>query len=125
MSYYYYYSSYLGATPSIPSAPSPSTLSPPTYGELNGEEACEEHGYNQDECVAVGNGNCCEWEDGECWAAIGPQICPGKSTHRVYKFVFFLQYANSILLDSILKAHEDVECLRLVTIFVYKSGYDR
>ena len=37
---------------------------------------------------------------------------------------FSLQYVISIM-DSILKAHEDVVYLRLVRNFAYKSGYDR
>ena len=74
-----------------PLAPSPSS---PTDGELNGEEACEGYGYGQAECLAVGNGSCCEWDDrvndvNECWSDIGQNTCPGKSPYGFYKTVFF------------------------------------
>ncbi len=44
---------------------------------LNGEEACENNGYNKNECLSVG---CCHWndwefDDGECFSDIGRDLC--------------------------------------------------
>jgi len=63
-----------------PSPPAPPTPSPPGDDDdddddgLNGEEACENKGFSQNECAAVG---CCQWDDGECWSAVGTDTCEG------------------------------------------------
>ncbi len=65
-------------TAPTPTAPTPTAPTPPSGGgELNGEEACENKGYNSNTCLAVGDGSCCNFEDGECWSDIGQNICPG------------------------------------------------
>jgi len=52
------------------------TPTPPSGKDLNGEEACEEKGYTQSACLAVGiNNNCCDWNDNQCWSAIGQDVC--------------------------------------------------
>ncbi len=61
-------------TAPTPTAPSPTT---PTGGELNGEEACENKGYTRTECLNVGDGSCCQFDEGECWSDIGTNLCPG------------------------------------------------
>ena len=38
----------------------------------NGEEVCEGHGFSPAECVAI---SCCEWDDGDCWSAVGQDQC--------------------------------------------------
>jgi len=38
----------------------------------NGEVACERQGFNPAQCKAVG---CCEWDDGQCWSAVGNRPC--------------------------------------------------
>lgn len=43
----------------------------------NGEEACEGHGFDETQCLAI---PCCQWDaeepDGEgCWSAVGQDIC--------------------------------------------------
>ncbi len=65
------------AVPTPPTAPPPT---PPTGGELNGEEACENRGYTQPQCLEVGDGRCCQWDNGECWSGIGQNVCPGTGT---------------------------------------------
>jgi hypothetical protein len=44
------------------------------YAEQNGEEVCEKKGYNPTECAAIG---CCQFDDGECWSAVGRGSCSG------------------------------------------------
>jgi len=44
--------------------------------ELNGEEACEEHGYNEQECLEIGN-DCCHYKQNYCWSSIGQDECKG------------------------------------------------
>ena len=39
---------------------------------LNGEESCENNGYNEDECNDIG---CCHYDDDECWSAVGNGAC--------------------------------------------------
>jgi hypothetical protein len=46
---------------------------------VNGEEACEGHGFTEAECLAVGN-KCCHWNPetgpgGQCWSDIGKSVC--------------------------------------------------
>jgi len=38
----------------------------------NGEEACENKGFNEDECYDVG---CCEWDEDQCWSSVGTGEC--------------------------------------------------
>jgi len=38
----------------------------------NAEKACENNGFNKNECLAVG---CCEWDDGDCWSRAGTSDC--------------------------------------------------
>jgi len=45
-------------------------------GKINGEEACEGHGYNKKECLTIGN-ECCHYQGGKCWSSIGQDICKG------------------------------------------------
>merc|ERR1712037_643842 len=40
----------------------------------NGECMCEEHGYNQNQCLQIG---CCSFDNGECWSAVGSGQCSG------------------------------------------------
>ena len=40
--------------------------------DANGEEACEGHGYDQEQCDGVG---CCNWDDGGCVSAVGDGPC--------------------------------------------------
>ena len=42
------------------------------FSGQNGEEACEGHGFDQDQCLQVG---CCEWDDNSCWSSIGDDEC--------------------------------------------------
>lgn len=84
-------------TPPSPTPPSPSlspiTPSPPTSlipsptpptGDINGEEACENHGYSQSTCLSIGiNNDCCQWDEGECWSAIGQNVCQTESAPPV------------------------------------------
>ncbi|OEU20223.1 hypothetical protein FRACYDRAFT_236295 [Fragilariopsis cylindrus CCMP1102] len=64
--------------------PAPVTPKPPPGGgdDLNGEEACENNGFNKNECKNVGNDNtsCCQWDSGECYSNIGRESCPGTGT---------------------------------------------
>jgi hypothetical protein len=39
---------------------------------IHGEAVCEEHGYDEDACAAIG---CCQFDDGECWSAVGRSPC--------------------------------------------------
>jgi len=43
----------------------------------NGEEACEDHGYDETTCLSIGSPNCCEWvsEENECYSPIGADEC--------------------------------------------------
>ena len=38
----------------------------------NGEEVCEGYEFSQAECLAIA---CCEWDDGDCWSAVGQDQC--------------------------------------------------
>ena len=38
----------------------------------NGEEICENKGFDPSECAAVG---CCHYDDGQCWSAVGTGPC--------------------------------------------------
>ena len=38
----------------------------------NCEDVCENHGFNEDVCVSKQG---CEWDDGQCWSAVGPKPC--------------------------------------------------
>jgi len=61
----------------VPMTPKP----PPGSDDLNGEEACENNGFTNNECKNVGNDNsCCVWDIGECWSTIGRDPCPGTGT---------------------------------------------
>lgn len=64
-------------TPTAPTPTLPTPTPPSGGGELNGEEACENKGYTEEECPNVGDGSCCEFDDGECWSKISTDICPG------------------------------------------------
>jgi hypothetical protein len=65
-------------TAPTPTAPTPTAPTPTGGGGLlNGEEACEDNGYTQSQCLNVGDGSCCQWDTGSCWSAIGQQLCPG------------------------------------------------
>ncbi len=44
---------------------------------LNGEDACENRGYTESQCLKVGDGSCCQWDEEECWSRIGQRSCPG------------------------------------------------
>merc|ERR1719193_2987756 len=44
----------------------------PASNEGNGEEACEGHDYNEEECSSIG---CCHWNDGQCWSSVGQDQC--------------------------------------------------
>jgi hypothetical protein len=39
---------------------------------MNGEDACEHHGFDQGTCASS---SCCEWDDGRCWSRIGVGTC--------------------------------------------------
>ena len=41
-------------------------------GGPNGEKACENMGFDQSACDAVG---CCNYDDGKCWSAVGADLC--------------------------------------------------
>ena len=43
-------------------------------GGPNGEEACEGHGFDPEQCLAVG---CCQFDEsnGLCWSAVGSEPC--------------------------------------------------
>ena len=43
-----------------------------TGAAQTGEEACENMGFDQSACDAVG---CCHYDDGLCWSAVGPDLC--------------------------------------------------
>merc|ERR1711988_1137988 len=40
----------------------------------NGEEACENQGFDEFMCAERG---CCEWNNGMCWSAVGQDVCEG------------------------------------------------
>lgn len=40
--------------------------------ELNGEEACENQGYDKNQCNKIG---CCLFEDNQCWSSVGANVC--------------------------------------------------
>ena len=42
------------------------------YIALDGEQACEGHGYEPDVCASIG---CCQYDDGQCWSAVGTDPC--------------------------------------------------
>ena len=42
-----------------------------------GTEACEGHGYDSDQCAAVG---CCHFDDSGCWSDVGSEACDGGIT---------------------------------------------
>merc|ERR1712130_1067734 len=50
--------------------------SDPCQGEAagNGECMCEEHGYSENQCSQIG---CCQFDNGECWSAVGDGQCSG------------------------------------------------
>merc|ERR1711936_634721 len=48
----------------------------PGSNVVNGEEACEGHGFTKEVCKSTG---CCEWNDGQCWSAVGQNPCKGKA----------------------------------------------
>ena len=72
----------------VPIAPPPTRTatrsrppSPSGGDDLNGEEACENNGFNKNECTNIGDNNsCCQWDSGECWSDIGKDSCPGTGT---------------------------------------------
>eukprot|EP00944_MAST-04C_sp_MAST-4C-sp1_P010020 g10020.t1 len=41
---------------------------------INGKKACEDHGFSQSQCTAVG---CCQWQDSnrKCVSAVGENLC--------------------------------------------------
>ena len=38
----------------------------------DGEAVCEDRGFTETECEDMG---CCQWEDGDCWSAVGDSSC--------------------------------------------------
>merc|ERR1712038_1216041 len=40
--------------------------------DQNGEEVCKNKGFKEKVCKSI---SCCQWDDGECWSAIGTEIC--------------------------------------------------
>ena len=40
----------------------------------NGEQVCENRGFNETECLAIG---CCQWNDNRCWSDVGDGPCQG------------------------------------------------
>jgi len=51
----------------------PTTAGTPGGGP-SGEKACENMGFDQSACAAVG---CCQFDDGKCWSAVGGGACSG------------------------------------------------
>jgi len=60
------------STTSTATTASTTTTKRPGGNRLNGEEACEGHGYSQGKCQSIG---CCEWDDNQCWSAVGRRRC--------------------------------------------------
>ena len=63
------------AAPAVPSTGDRRQM----YAGQNGEEVCENKGYNPTQCAAIG---CCQFdpstgENGECWSAVGAGSCSG------------------------------------------------
>ena len=58
------------AAPAVPSTGDRRQMS----AGQNGEEVCENKGYNPTQCAAIG---CCEFDDGECYSAVGAGSCSG------------------------------------------------
>ena len=50
------------------------------YSVVNGEEACEGHGFTKEVCQSTG---CCEWDDGQCWSAVGRNPCKGEGEEQL------------------------------------------
>jgi hypothetical protein len=44
----------------------------PDAGSNGGEAACENQGFGESECSAIG---CCQYDDGQCWSAVGNGPC--------------------------------------------------
>ena len=40
----------------------------PDAGSNGGEALCENQGFGESECSAIG---CCVYDDGQCWSAVG------------------------------------------------------
>ena len=47
-------------------------VDPPPAALQNGEETCENKGFDPSACTAVG---CCVYDDGQCWSAVGTAPC--------------------------------------------------
>ncbi len=54
---------------------------------LNGEEVCENHGYNQTECTSI---TCCQWGLNQCWSSIGRNECIDQSALNLTKCFAFI-----------------------------------
>ena len=56
---------------------------------FNGEQACENHEYNETECSSIG---CCQWEqkDNQCWSAVGQLSCSMVRTLYLLSHILFL-----------------------------------
>lgn len=52
---------------------------PSPAAKLTGEIACEEHGYTETQCGAVG---CCTFMSGLCWSAVGKRLCSHGAHHK-------------------------------------------
>ena len=57
----------------------------------NGEEACEGHGFNEDQCLDV---DCCHWADASCWSSIGTDLCSNQVWEHAHAMNF--QRADSL-----------------------------
>ena len=62
------------AAPAVPSTADRRQM----YAAENGEEVCENKGYNPTECAAIG---CCQFDysNGKCWSDVGDGPCSGGS----------------------------------------------
>merc|ERR1712048_65003 len=51
-------------------------------GGKNGEQVCEGHGFREEQCLNI---SCCEWNDGQCWSAVGQDSCDGEEWDKPEK----------------------------------------
>jgi hypothetical protein len=56
----------------------------PSGPEANGEEVCEGHDFDEATCGEIG---CCQWDENQCWSAVGQDVCPMKKNKKKFRSV--------------------------------------
>ena len=78
----------------------------------NGEEICENKGFDPSECAAVG---CCHYDDGQCWSAVGTGPC----SRRVLQSYGPASVAGTVVASTGIESRSDGLLLYMLVITYY------